>query len=331
MKTSRDGGCSRVRGLVCGAAAGLLVLVGAGALHAQAQVSGQASAAVAGGPVAGAGGKKAFDVASVRVSSRKFVIIGSDFLDPVSNKPPPPGGLFSWNVQIGWLIDFAYDLGGIPVRAEARSGLPKPMQGEWYAIEARAEGNPTRDDVREMVRSLLAERFQFTGHMEKRQGEVYALEVAKSGLGLKPHTEGAPCTLPAAMMDENKYPHAYPPYKQFPARCGVENRELSRVGERRLEMLDVTMQQIGDSLGIPMAMRGTPPLAVVDRTGLEGHYDAVLDIGLATAPQNPDTSDEIGLPLLPEALQKQLGLKLEKQSAQVDYFVVDHVGTLTEN
>jgi uncharacterized protein (TIGR03435 family) len=281
--------------------------------------------------VAGAGGKLAFDAASVRVSSRKFVIIGLDFLDPVSNKAPPQGGLFSWNVQIGSLIDFAYDLRGMPVRAEAWSALPKPVQSEYYSIEARAEGNPTRADVREMVRSLLADRFQFAAHMEKRQGEVYLLEVAKPGLGLKPHTEGEPCTLPASLTDENKYPHAYPPYKQFPPRCGIENRELSRVGERRFEMLDVTMQQIGDSLGMPLAMRGVPPLAVVDRTGLEGHYDAVLDVGLATAPQNPDTSDEIGLPQLPEALQKELGLKLEKQSAQVDFFVVDHIGTLTEN
>jgi uncharacterized protein (TIGR03435 family) len=271
----------------------------------------------------------------VRVSSRKFVLIGSDFLDPVSKQAPPPGGLFSWNVPLAYLIYFGYDLRGPSARIHASSALQKSGQSDWYTvwytIEARAEGSPTRADVREMVRSLLAERFQFAAHMEKRQGEVYLLEVTKPGLGLKPHMAVAPCTLPASLTDENKYPHAYPPYKQVGVHCGVFNRQLSRVGERRLEMLDVTMQQIGDSLGIPMAMRGTPPLAVVDRTGLEGHYDAVLDIGLATAPENPDTSDEIGLPQLPEALQKQLGLKLEKQSAQVDYFVVDHIGTLTEN
>jgi uncharacterized protein (TIGR03435 family) len=170
---------------------------------------------------------------------------------------------------------------------------------------------------------MLEDRFQFTAHLEKRQGEVYWLEVTKPGLGLKPHTEGEPCTLPSSVTDENKYPHVYPSYKQLPPHCGVFNRELSRVGERRFEMLDVTMQQIADSLRMP--------LAVVDRTGLEGHYDAVLDTGIDTAPQNPDTSDEIGLPPLPEALQKELGLKLEKQSAQVDYFVIDHIGALSEN
>jgi uncharacterized protein (TIGR03435 family) len=125
---------------------------------------------------------------------------------------------------------------------------------------------------------------------------VLALEVAKPGLGLKPHPEGTPCTLSSSLMDEQKYPQAYPPYKGFAPRCGVFNRELSHSGERRLEMLDVTMQQIADSLGMQ--------LPVVDRTGLEGRYDAVLDFGPDTMQQNIDPANEIGLPLLPVALQK---------------------------
>jgi uncharacterized protein (TIGR03435 family) len=280
------------------------------------------SSAVA-SPAAKPDGKLTFDAASVRVSSQKGLFKGWDFLDPVSKEPPPPGGLFSWNAPISLLIYFAYDLRSIPERIQASSALPKWAQSELYSVEARAEGNPTRADVREMVRSLLEERFQFAAHLEKRQGEVYLLEVAKPGLGLKPHPEGADCVLSASLMDENKYPHAYPPYKQLPARCGVENRELSHVGERRLEMLDVTMQQIADSLMMP--------LAVVDHTGLEEHYDAVLDFGPNGLPQNPDTSDEIGLPVLPSALEKQLGLKLVKQNAQVDFFVIDHIGALSEN
>jgi uncharacterized protein (TIGR03435 family) len=268
----------------------------------------------------GGASKLTFDAASIR-PGQKFYLKGMDFLDPLSNAAPPPGGLFSWNVQIGWLIDFAYDLRASPVRTQAWSALPKWAQEGWYTIEARAEGNPTRADVRQMVRSMLEERFQFTGHLEKREGEVFALEVAKPSLGLKTHAEGTPCTLSSSLMDENKF--AYPPYKGVPPRCGVFNRELSRSGERRLEMLDVTMQQIADSLGLQ--------LPVVDRTGLEGHYDAVLDFGPNTVEPNPDPSNEIGLPLLPVALEKQLGLKLDKQKAQVDVFVIDHIGTLSEN
>lgn len=121
-------------------------------------------------------------------------------------------------------------------------------QDEWSAIEASAEGNPTRADVRQMVCSMLEERLQFTGHLEKRD----VLEVATPGLGLKPHPEGTPFTI-SSLMDENKYPQAYPTYKGFHLRCGVFNRELSHIGERPLEMLDVTMQQIADSLGAATA------------------------------------------------------------------------------
>ena len=147
--------------------------------------------------------------------------------------------------------------------------------------------------------------------------------MTKPGLGLKPHPEGAECTLPLSLTDENNYPHAYPPYKQVAPHCGVFNRALSRSGERRLEMLDMTVQEMADFLGLP--------LAVVDRTGLEGHYDAVLDYGPNEIPQNPEPSDALGLPPLPVALQKQLGLKLEKQKAQVDVFVIDHINTPSEN
>jgi uncharacterized protein (TIGR03435 family) len=265
-------------------------------------------------------------VASVHPSSPS--VKGLDFLDPVSKAAPPPGGLFSWNVQIVWLINFAYDLRGSLLRQEAFDGLPKPMRSMaagWYAIEARAEGNPTRDDVRQMVRSLLEDRFQFSAHLEKRDGQIYALTVAKPGLGLKQHPDGAPCTLSPAQTDENKYPNAYPAYKGFPARCGVFNRALSHAGERRLEMLDVTMQQITDSMSLYL------PLMVVDRTGLDGHYDAVLDFTPGYVGLGPDPGDALGMPMVSTAVEKQLGLKLDKQSAQVDVFVTDHMGTLSDN
>ena len=130
-----------------------------------------------------AANKLKFDAASVRPSSRKFVLIGLDFLDPVREAEPPKGGLFSWNVQLSSLIDFAYDLRSPQVERSVWEGIPRWAQSEWYAVEARAEGNPARAEVREMVRSLLEERFQFAGHVEKRDGQVYALVVAESGSG----------------------------------------------------------------------------------------------------------------------------------------------------
>ncbi len=268
--------------------------------------------------------KLTFDVASVRPSSQEFAFKGVDFLNPAGDVSPPKGGLFSWNIQLPWLINFAYDLRSSQMRREARQALPKWAQDDWFAINARAEGDPTREQVRQMVRSLLEDRFQFAAHAAKREGQVYALVVAKSGLGLKQHPQGAPCTL--SPTEINKYPNINPSYKTVPPHCGVFNRVLSFSGERRFEMLDVPMQQIVDTLGLGL------PLYVVDKTGLTGRYDAVFDFAADQPPPNAGTSDDqIGLPPLPVALEKQLGLKLVKQNATVDAFVIDHIGTLSEN
>jgi uncharacterized protein (TIGR03435 family) len=223
------------------------------------------------------------------------------------------------------LISFAYDLRSSQMRRQAREALPKWAQESWFTVDARAEGTPSRNDVRQMVRSLLEDRFQFAAHMEEREGQVYELVVAKPGLGLKPHPEGVPCDLSWSQVDEHKFPNINPSYKAVPARCGVFGRELSHSGEHRLEMLNVTMQQIADALGLGL------PLYVVDQTGLAGRYDAVVDFGPDSAEPNADSPEALGLPPLPGALQEQVGLKLVKQNAKVDTFVIDHIEKLSEN
>jgi uncharacterized protein (TIGR03435 family) len=270
-------------------------------------------------------GKPAFDAASVRPSTQEFVLKGADFLNPAGDAAPPPGGLFSWNVQLPWLINFAYDLRSAQARREARQSLPKWAQDDWFTIEARAEGNQSRDQIRQMVRSLLEDRFQLAAHIEKREAQVYAIVVAKAGSGLKPHAEGAPCTLSSSQAGERKYPHLSPSYQAVPAHCGTFGRALSPGGEHRLEMLNVTMKQIADSLGLGL------PLLVVDKTGLAGRYDAVLDFGPDDVRPDADSSDAIGLPPLPGALETQLGLKLVKQNAQVDSLVIGNIERLSEN
>ena len=272
-----------------------------------------------------AAGKLAFEAASVRTSTQESSVKGVEFLNPASDAAPPPGGLFSWSVQLPWLINFAYDLRSSQTRRAARQALPRWAQENWFAVEARVEGSPSRGDVRQMVRTLLADRFQLAAHLERREGQVYELVVEKPGLGLKPHPEGAPCTIPSSTADEKKYPHLNPSYEAVPTHCGIFSRELSHGGEHRLEMLNVTTQQIGDALGLGL------PLSVIDKTGLAGRYDAVIDFGPDGAEANADSSDAIGLPPLPGALEKQVGLKLVKQKGQIETFVIDHISELSEN
>lgn len=227
---------------------------------------------------------------------------------------PPKGGLFSWNVQLIYLINFAYDLKRSQVKGGVWEQLPKWATDEWYSVEARAEGNPTREDVRQMVRSLLEERFKLSAHKAMVDGQIYELVVSKPGLGLKPHPQDASCTISLP-----RPAFAYPSYSQVPARCGFFNRQLGPHDEmRRLEMLNLTMHEIADELSTEL------PLSVHDETGLSGHYDAILDYGPGQLPPDNDSVYEVGAPL-PVALEKQLGLKLIKKNAPVATFTIDHI------
>lgn len=124
----------------CDKTATILTLVIATALPVCAHLQPAAAQAnMATSPV----GKLEFDAASVRLSSQEFVLKGADFLNPASNAVPPQGGLFSWNVQLPWLINFGYDLRSSQTRRQAREALPKWAQESWFTVVARAEGKPS--------------------------------------------------------------------------------------------------------------------------------------------------------------------------------------------
>ena len=56
----------------------------------------------------------------------------------------------------------------------------------FYDIQARATASSTPDQMREMARTLLADRFKLTRHTEKRQMLVYELSVARADGRLGP-------------------------------------------------------------------------------------------------------------------------------------------------
>jgi uncharacterized protein (TIGR03435 family) len=75
----------------------------------------------------------------------------------------------------------------------------------------------------------------------------------------------------------------------------------------------VTIQQLADALA--GYVRGP----VADNTGLQGNFD--LDLNFSS--DTPGPNEE--LPSIFTALQDQLGLKLQKQTAAVEVLVVDHM------
>jgi bla regulator protein blaR1 len=113
-----------------------------------------------------AGGKMAFDVACVKLTKPGSFVLPSFWLNDGDAKPP--GGRFRGSFPVAVYINFAYKLDGYELK-EMSEHLPK-WANHSYLIEAKADGNPTMDQMRLMMQSLLADRFKLRVHFESREG-----------------------------------------------------------------------------------------------------------------------------------------------------------------
>lgn len=266
-----------------------------------------------------AGGKKSFDVASIKRDTSgkpfppKFPISGDDSYFGNTT-------LFTSGLPLATDIAFAYKL--LPSEGQQlRSQLPKWAQTETFDIEARAAVPSTKDQMRLMMQSLLDERFKLKVHFETKERPVFALilvKTGKTGPQLRRYAEDPPCanTLagPPKMTAGELPPLCYAMFL-FP---GTANgASVLTWGSR-----NVSMRQIADDMGAaPNANLDRP---VVDQTGLSGNFDFVMNFSARPAMTTDATSAD-SEPTFLEALRDQLGLKLESTTAPVTTLVIDHI------
>ena len=278
--------------------------------------------------------KMEFDVASVRENKS-----GPSGVMPKSNFPlgpgamySPNGGLFSASNQpLLVYIMFAYKMTDHEVQSLSKQ-LPDWATTERFDIEAKTDNREaTKDEMRLMMQSLLAERFKLAVHTVTEQTLVYALVLAKpgkTGPKLQPHPESdASCSNaspPAPAPDS--VPAAAPRRTVaggFPAVCGgaafvppsVPGRFA--VGYRNVPLKLIALQ---------MTLMGGLGRPVIDQTGLTGNFDFLIEFtpersAGVDAPTNFDTTG----PTFQQALSEQDGLKLISQKSMVDNIIIDHV------
>jgi len=281
---------------------------------------------------AAAGGKMAFDVASVKANKSAE--------RPTSNIPltlddayTPTGGLFrAIGSQFYVYVRFAYKINGFPM------GFPDWGRSERFDIEARKQGNPTKDQYRLMMQSLLADRFKLTTHKETRQIPIYALTVAKEGkFGPQFKQDNGPCsTSESDVQAVNSAPPLPQPSSSADSQppkipCGVLLMvPASLPGRVRVAGIKIPIALLTRILPNPASGLDRP---VFDRTGLSGTFDMSIEWAPTLPPGAAPpgfTPDETG-PTFTEALQDQLGLKLVPQTGPVDVLVIDHVEEPSEN
>jgi uncharacterized protein (TIGR03435 family) len=196
------------------------------------------------------------------------------------------------------LLEYAYDL---PYNTGRVSGGPRWLNSRdtRFEIHGKVDHKVTFDECRQMLQSLLDDRFVITHHWETRETPVYLLSPAKKGPKLH--------------------------------QTGDTSEKLSSVTLNGAEV------QLGDGFHPTASGRGMsmPELArflssqpaigrpVLDKTGLEGFYGFNLDFASTI---NDDTRPDIFA-----ALQEQLGLKLESARVPLKILVVEQAREPTEN
>jgi uncharacterized protein (TIGR03435 family) len=211
-----------------------------------------------------------------------------------------PGRYVGVNLTLRRVIGLAY----LPVQDFV--GGPSWINSDRFDIEGKAEGTPNREQMLEMLRSLLADRFKLVVHRETRQMAAYALTLARADLG-PGLRRTAPCADPGTRPASSE------------RHCGGFS-----IGRGTLRGTGVTLTQLAAEL--PSATDGR---RVVDRTALDGTFDISLTWNHDAL--RPDDVPVGQAASIFAAIQEQLGLKLESITAPIEVIVIDQADRPASN
>jgi uncharacterized protein (TIGR03435 family) len=238
---------------------------------------------------------------------------------------------------------------------------PDWMPNSRFDIIAKLPAGSTKADAPRMLQTLLEDRFKLVVHRTTQEHPVLAIVVGKGGPKLKasaekpvPIDEDAPLKPGELNMDT----------PDGPTRGKIDLATMSSVIDMGAKgKMAYKLNQADKTIHIDFMMTTLPGFAdmttqlltqlgglaarrIVDATGIEGNYDASLDISLAeiaalaksSGNDTPQNSAAVEAPdpgangvTLAQALQS-MGLKLETRKAPVEQFIVDHIEkTPTDN
>lgn len=257
-----------------------------------------------------------FEAASVRLAPPPDESTPARRLSGIPGPNNNDPGRFSARGYLLSLILTAYD---IPVFRLSDENDFAQMRLD---VEAKMPVDTTREQFNVMLRNLLADRLGLKVHWATRQIGTYALVVAKGGPKLKlaapdppPSTDEAPKTGNPDKLGSNGFP--IPPPGNGPWRGAEPGGKIGIRGHNETAA-DLARTIGSQTLGAPLT----------DATGLTGKYDyTIFWSTTATDAVRRGTlaTDEPDGPSIFDAVQDQLGLKIEKRSEPVQMLVVDHV------
>ena len=254
-----------------------------------------------------------FEVADIRPS-------------PADEKPGGqglmPGGRIELRaIPLKNLIIIAWDINNPD---EFLAGAPKFVDSARFDVIAKASsvtaGPATAqqidiDDLRVMFQALLIDRFKMKVHHEDRPVNGYVITAAKPKMAKADPSNRTGC-------------------HEGPGLDGKDPRIATPILSRLLACQNMTVAQLAEQL--PNLANGYVHTPVLDSSGLTDAYDFTLSFSAIGVLQNglpgqqqgaggSNASDPSGGISLPDAMNKQLGLKMELVKRPMSVLVIDHV------
>ena len=195
------------------------------------------------------------------------------------------------------LIAYAYD-----VQAKQIADGPEWMSHDRYDIKAKPDiqGVPNPAQMRSLVRKLLADRFALTFHKDKKDMSAYVLTVVKAGSKLK-RTEFNGTGISFGFVPN-------PTGITLPVRNGTMSEFSVVLQSMVLDRPVVNETELTDKYDFALTF-------MPDDSQFNGHPPMMKG-------QDPSLD---AAPSLFEAIQQQLGLRLEAKKVAVDVIAIDHV------
>jgi uncharacterized protein (TIGR03435 family) len=243
----------------------------------------------------------AFEVATMKPTDPDYT--------GVSSNAQPNG---RWTVRGQTLVNLivrAFSASYAQMNADLIVGMPDWARTARFDITAQAPRDaPANARIGPMIRSLLEDRLKLQWHTEERPVSGYVLVATKPKMKKADPASRTHCILSVAAAGS-------PP------------------GALTMTCQNITMAQFADQIHSRVPGPGWP---VLDSTGIEGGWDFALTYVRSVvwgwggevaqgAGAAPVASDPGGGLTIFEALEKQLGLKLESQKRPMAVTVIDHL------
>lgn len=262
-----------------------------------------------------------FDVISIKVNNSGH--IGGSWGNRCSS-----GRWSGKNVPVSTLVKTAFGLMQVQI-----SGIPdwdsRPLHR--FDITAICPQDAQPGQLDSMLQAMLADRFHFSGHFETRDIPVRTLEVAKTGIKLKPASGHCVPPSPGAPLPPDQHACG-----QFYGTSSWPDAVPGRSADGTLMISHY--QAWSASLADFVAHFGRigrfdlPPL--VDETGLPGKYDFDFQISYILNEKDAGGNPVDQTYKFDQALEKQEGLILNQTKltrAPMPVLVIDHVEMPTAN